>query len=46
MNIVVWDGEEKWEPESGVAIKIPDGVPVSIGYTYVDGIFSAPNSAE
>lgn len=39
-NIVVWDGETKWLPENGDAILAPEGV--GIGWTYVDGIFTAP----
>ena len=39
-NIVVWDGETKWLPENGYAILAPEGV--GIGWTYVDGIFTAP----
>lgn len=40
-NIVLWDGATKWTPESGSAVLIPDGVFVDIGYSYVNGEFSA-----
>ncbi|HFN0602079.1 TPA: hypothetical protein ACHBVO_003222 [Klebsiella pneumoniae] len=40
INIVIWDGESKWKPESGVAILAEDSV--SIGWLYRDGYFSQP----
>jgi hypothetical protein len=43
-NTIVWDGNTAdWTPPTGyTAILIPDGEPVSIGWTYANGAFSAP----
>lgn len=40
INIVLWDGETEWGPDTGEAVKT-DGT-VSIGWNYKDGVFSAP----
>lgn len=43
INIVVWDGEAEVDFGVGVtAVEIPEADPVSIGWTYTDGNFSAP----
>lgn len=40
-NLVAWDGATEWQPSPGwQAIAIPDGVVVSIGYTYAAGVFT------
>lgn len=42
INIIYWDGESEWNPpENTVAVKIPDGVFVDIGYSYSGGTFSS-----
>ena len=40
VNVVLWDGEAEWNPDAGEAVKT-DGT-VSIGWSYKDGVFSAP----
>lgn len=40
VNVVLWDGEAEWSPDAGEAVKT-DGT-VSIGWSYKDGVFSAP----
>lgn len=45
-NTVVWDGQTEWAPESGDAVEIPEGVPVSIGWFYKGDKFSAPPEPE
>lgn len=43
MNTVVWDGETAVDfGEDYNLVVIPDGVFVTIGYLYADGVFSAP----
>ncbi len=43
VNIVIWDGEAEWSPNSGqTAAEIKDGVEVDIGYSFIDGKFVAP----
>lgn len=47
INIVVWDGEAEVDFGVGVtAVEIPEADPVSIGWTYTDGSFSAPELTE
>ncbi len=48
VNIVVWDGDtENWKPDDGIiAIEIPKGETVGIGWTYENGYFSAPETPE
>ncbi|MBV6817496.1 tail fiber assembly protein [Rahnella sp. PD12R] len=46
-NIATWDGESDWSPSNGQsAIKIKDGETVGIGYSVVDGEFTAPAEEE
>lgn len=40
INVVAWDGEAEWSPDAGVAVKTD--TPVAIGWSYDDGVFSAP----
>lgn len=40
VNVVLWDGETEWSPDTGDVVKT-DGT-VSIGWGYNDGVFSAP----
>lgn len=40
-NVIVWDGETPYEPEEGRSV-VPASDEVSIGWSYVNGIFSAP----
>jgi hypothetical protein len=41
-NTIVWDGKN-WQPPAGTtAIKIPNGTVAGIGYTYANGVFTAP----
>ncbi|MBB6320601.1 hypothetical protein [Paraburkholderia tropica] len=43
INVIVWDGESEWSAPAGTsAIRIEAGVTAAIGYTYANGIFSAP----
>ena len=44
VNVVLWDGESEWSPDSGVAIPVADGV--GIGWLYADGVFTAPDIPE
>ncbi|WP_447867562.1 tail fiber assembly protein [Rahnella bonaserana] len=42
-NIVLWDGDSVWSPGEGkTAIEVKDGVDAGIGYSFVDGVFTAP----
>ena len=42
-NIIVWDGETLWTPPEGhIAVNIDD-LDVGIGWTYNNGIVTAPN---
>ena len=42
-NIALWDGESIWSPDTGkTAIEVKDGVDAGIGYSFVDGVFTAP----
>lgn len=40
INVVAWDGESDWSPDTGEVVKTDN--PVAIGWSYVDGGFSAP----
>lgn len=44
VNVIVWDGNpDNWQPPEGQqAVLVPSDVPVSAGWTYVDGNFVAP----
>jgi hypothetical protein len=44
VNMVVWDGNtETWQPPDGsTAELLPDGSPISIGYTFDGTNFAAP----
>lgn len=51
VNIVLWDGENDWEPEDGqIAVPIPPPVDneqeAGIGWSYSDGTFIAPPEPE
>lgn len=47
INIILWDGQSPWFPPDGcVAIKIPENVPVTIGWSYIDGQFVPPPEPE
>lgn len=43
-NIIVWDGNvDEWQPPEGsLAVLIPDGEAVGIGYAYDGKAFTAP----
>ncbi|HCB1432775.1 TPA: tail fiber assembly protein [Citrobacter braakii] len=41
VNVVLWDGESEWSPDNGVAILADNGV--GIGWSYSDGVFTAPD---
>jgi hypothetical protein len=41
VNVVLWDGKSEWSPDNGVAIPAADGV--GIGWSYADGVFTAPD---
>jgi hypothetical protein len=42
-NVIVWDSTAAYTPPSGsTAIEIPSGQTVGIGYTYTNGVFTAP----
>ena len=40
-NVVLWDGQTAWQPESGIAIELPNDSQVQIGWVAVeiDGIW-------
>ncbi|HGK4671245.1 TPA: hypothetical protein ACJ2WV_000429 [Kluyvera georgiana] len=40
IDLSVWDGNSDWRPEIGEAILASEGV--SIGWSYSDGVFTAP----
>lgn len=44
---IVWDGITEWKPchEDDILVDISD-LPISKYYTYVDGVFSPPESVE
>lgn len=44
VNMIRWDGVTEWSPSEGEAILAPDGV--SKGWSYADGIFTAPPPPE
>jgi hypothetical protein len=46
VNVSLWDGVSVWAPDEGDAVGIPDGVEVSLGWTYIDGEFVAPPTPE
>ena len=43
VNTIIWDGVAPYQPVAGcVAVLVPDGPGVSMGWTYTDGAFIAP----
>jgi len=44
VNVIVWDGNvDAWQPPAGhIAVKVPEGAAVSMGYHYQSGEFVAP----
>ncbi|WP_270220975.1 hypothetical protein [Kosakonia cowanii] len=40
INTVVWDGETKWQPETGEAVLAPEVI--NIGWLYDGKTFTAP----
>lgn len=47
INIAVWDGETEVDFGKGVTtVELEPNQPVSIGYTYEDGVFTAPPLTE
>lgn len=43
INMIIWDGESEWStPDGTSAIRVDADVIVAIGYSYANGIFSAP----
>lgn len=43
-NIVEWDGQAAWAPPPGsTAVPIPAGSTVGAGWTYANGVFTAPH---
>lgn len=44
-NLVEWDGESEWTPPSGSTdVLVPTNTFVDLGYSYSNGVFSAPAS--
>lgn len=41
INLVEWNGGDDWQPATGAAVRVPDGVVVSIGDEYESGQFIA-----
>jgi hypothetical protein len=39
INLVEWNGSDDWQPQTGVAVRVPDGVVVNIGDEFEDGQF-------
>jgi hypothetical protein len=47
VNVILWDGISPFELPSGTqAVAVPAGVMVGIGYSYINGAFSAPAEPE
>ena len=42
VNVIIWDGEEEYPPPDGCLV-IPAPDEVSVGWTYVDGVYHSPN---
>ena len=42
VNMVVWDGESEWAPPAGTIAIDAGESGCAIGWTYKDGVFSAP----
>lgn len=42
VNMVVWDGESEWAPPAGTIAIDAGESSCAIGWTYKDGVFSAP----
>ena len=44
VNVIVWDGNtDTWSPPEGsAAVRVPDGLGVSVGWTYDESTFIAP----
>lgn len=43
-NIVLWDGESQFTPTEGKMVKLPESLPVDIGWSYVKNKFKKPKS--
>jgi hypothetical protein len=44
-GVAVWDGKTEWQPPNGwTAILNPEDVCATVGWTYVNGVFSAPET--
>lgn len=43
INLVEWNGGDDWQPATGVAVRVPNGVVVNIGDEYESGQFIAAN---
>jgi hypothetical protein len=43
-NVILWDGEAEWSPESGTANPLPDGSPVAPGYTFDGTKYTEPSA--
>lgn len=42
VNTAVWDGVTRWPlPDGQIAVRLPEGSPVSVGWAYDKGIFTA-----
>jgi len=45
-NVVLWDGETEWKPESGTANLLPNNSPVAPGYTFDGTTYIAPTQTD
>ncbi|HDX8789425.1 TPA: hypothetical protein RQO06_002950 [Klebsiella michiganensis] len=46
VNIIVWDGSDKWLPPEGMTVIKCGDTPFSIGGSYKNGIFTPPALSE
>lgn len=44
-NVVIWDGEAECADIPDTNVRLPDISPVCPGYTYANGVFTAPPPA-
>lgn len=44
INLVEWGGSDDWQPATGEAVRVPDGVTVNIGDEYENGEFIASSN--
>ena len=45
-NVIVWDGVTPWTPPENTEVFNVENVRAGIGYTYENGVFTAPLNTE